>query len=138
MMYCLDASIAVKWFFDSEPMADKSLKVLERIVKNPTDFVVPDLFFIEFSAVMDKKTNHDFSYSKKALKQIYEFGLSCAPSGEDALFSSLQLAKKYKLTLYDSIYLATAMNFKAVWLTADVKATKKLSSSLYMELSKFS
>ena len=65
--YILDASVAVKWFFPSEEDHEKSLKVLDLIAEEASQFVLHDFFFIEFSAVVLRKSLFDSKFTKDAL-----------------------------------------------------------------------
>ena len=63
--------------------------------------------------------------------------LKTIPVGEELLFRAIDIAAEYNLSVYDGIYIATARFLKSKWLTADLKATKKVPSDLTVTLKDF-
>jgi predicted nucleic acid-binding protein len=127
MRYVVDASVAVKWFFSDEPNHDQSVKVLNSIVLDPGAYLVPDLFHFELAAVIIRKTCYDEAFARKATETVYQLGTSTITTQGTLLTDAMGLACKLKLSLYDSLYLATAVYHSAVWVTADNEAVKKVS-----------
>ena len=46
-MIVLDASVALKWFVDDEPLVEEARRVLDDIEAQPATYIVPDLFMNE-------------------------------------------------------------------------------------------
>jgi predicted nucleic acid-binding protein len=127
MRFVVDASVAVKWFFSDELSHDQSLEILNAIVLEPGAYLVPDLFHIELAAVIVRKTAFDEAFARKATETIYQLGISTIPTHGTLLTEAIRLACSFKLSLYDSLYLATAVFHQAIWLTADNEAVKRVS-----------
>ena len=135
-MWVIDASVAIKWFFEEEDGSLLAYRVLGLLVQKPDLFMVPTLFFIEFAAVALKKSK-DVNASSLALDRLYRLGLHAVPEGEKLLAKALQLSHKFELSLYDGLYLAVASLMKAHWLTADERAVRRLPPSLALSLRNF-
>ncbi len=132
-MWVVDASVAVKWFFEHEEGTLQAESVLDSIVQASDHFFVPDLFFTEFSAVMMKKSK-DKNFSISALQKVQQLGLKSIPSGREILEKAIILAGDEKLSVYDGVYVATAILLGAVWITADKKASKGLKKNIALDL----
>jgi predicted nucleic acid-binding protein len=125
-MFVLDASIAVKWFFDSELEHEAAINVLTAVTSTPDLFVAPELFLIELSAVLLKKTDYDSSSSLKATNLVSSLGIRLLPNLGESLQRSISLSEQLRLSLYDSIYLNLAIALNGKWITADKKAIAHL------------
>lgn len=125
----LDASIAVKWFFNDEPLVVEAKSVLADLVEKPKRFMVPVLFFIEVSAVLIKKTKWDSKFTRKALTHIYDLGIVAIPFGKKLHDEAIGIVHDYKISFYDAIYVSTAKAFNGKWLTADVKAVAQIPAT---------
>jgi len=125
-MWVLDASIAVKWFFKDEIEFEKANLVLNNLIEDPDTFMVPELFYLELSAVLIRKANFDADFVNSSMESIYELGIPTVPAGQELLQKAIALACRFKISLYDSIYAALAESVNGKWLTADKKACHKL------------
>lgn len=132
--YILDASVAVKWFFPSEEDHEKSLKVLDLIAEEASQFVLHDFFFIEFSAVVLRKSLFDSKFTKDALQTLEALAIITIPLDRKIQHEAIILAAKYKLMLYDALYLAITKMINGRWLTADQKAVRNLGKKDYLLL----
>lgn len=132
--FVLDASIAVKWFFNDEPLAVDAKNVLADLIEKPKNFIVPMLFFIEVSAVLIKKTKWDSKFTERALTHIYDLGIVTIPFGKTLHDEAISIAHDYKISFYDAIYVSTAKAFNGRWLTADIKATTQIPATHTMLL----
>lgn len=123
----IDASVAAKWFLPEERDRNQAISVLEKIKHNPSAYAIPDLFYCEMLHVLCKI----FSDSREIieyLSTLQDLGMSVLHTGRKTLALAASLAKKHGLSGYDSIYAANAKLTQGLWLTADKKAHKKISS----------
>jgi len=101
-MIIIDASIAVKWFVE-EQGRDRAEAILNQIKGRPTDFAVPEFFYIEMMSVLSRLLE-----SKTQLDQTtqdrFDLGLVQIRVGAKLLTAAGQIAMAYKLSGYDSIY----------------------------------
>lgn len=137
-MYILDASIAVKWFFEDEAHSEQATKALHHLVEHPDSYFVPELFYLEVAAVLVKKSGGNAKFSSLALEKLYALGIRTIPFGTEAILKSVNLACKLGLSVYDGIYIISAELMGSRWLTSDEKAVRKLPKSRYLLLSQAS
>lgn len=123
-MIVLDASVAVKWFVDSEPLAGEARAVLSDIEGAPGAFLVPELFMTELMAVLVRIG--DGPRVHEALRLVEELGLTRIGNGRELLRSAATFACDWGLSGYDATYLALASLTGSRWLTADARAAKKV------------
>lgn len=136
-MWVLDASVAVKWFFRDEPLRKEADLVLDAVVRRPDDFLVPDMFYIETTAVINRKSKRDENFCKSALDSLYELGIPSVPVGREIMEMAVEAACARNLTVYDAIYVALAKTSAARWLSADEQAIARLDSSQACKLASF-
>ncbi len=129
-MWILDSSVAVKWFFTDEPLFKEANEVLDVLKVKPDSFLVPDLFYMEFCSALLKKTSRDAKFVEEALSALYELGIPAVPIGEKLLKEAIKISNEFALSIYDSIYVSTAKEAHAKWLSSDMQAIKKLMPDL--------
>ena len=125
MIWVVDASVALRWFIEGEehPHADA---VLERMLREPRSFAVPELFLFETFAVLCR--HHP------APRDAYEGGLlAVVNNGVFRQPMSLELARlaagfvALGLAGYDATYAALARSLDGQWLTFDGKAHRRIA-----------
>lgn len=126
MIQIIDASVAIKWFVDNEPRRDRAVAVLHQIRDFPGDFAVPELFFNEMLSVLCRILDDPKEISGY-LDALQNLGLARLGNGRETLFEAAELAKKFRLSGYDAVYLANAKLVRGVWITADEAAHRKIS-----------
>jgi predicted nucleic acid-binding protein len=122
----LDASVALKWFAPDEPLATEALDVLEEVQRVPHEFLIPDIFMAECLAVLCRMHGASTEQVQAALTLLESLGMSRIPVGHELLQLAAQLALESKLSGYDAIYVALASLSKAIWLTADERAARRV------------
>jgi predicted nucleic acid-binding protein len=132
-MFVIDTSVAVKWFVQHEKKKEQADQILSQIEKNPNYFIVPELFFNEMLAVFCKLSK-DPAVITNNMELLSHIGIQRIGNGRDLISEAADLACRFSLTGYDAIFAATAKLLNAVWITADEKAYKKISSQKYVEL----
>jgi predicted nucleic acid-binding protein len=122
----LDASVALKWFVDGEPLAEEARRVLDEIERDPRPYMVPELFMNEMLAVLSRLPGASAAKVQEALSLIESLGIARAGNGHELLTVAADLVEQMGLSGYDAIYAALASLTDGVWLTADAKAAHKL------------
>lgn len=121
----LDCSAALAWLLPDE-VTKESLGLLQYIRENGA--VVPSLWSLEVanSLLMSlKKKRIDDDYRHKAVKFIDDLPIRIDEyTTEYALTKTLELAEKYKLTVYDATYLELALRLKYPLATKDQELIK--------------
>ena len=120
MTWVVDASVAVRWFLKEE--ANKNAdEVLRRIVEQPDEFAVPELFTFEVYAVLQRLHPNGLQVYKQGVIPLLQAGIFRQPMTENLAIKANQFVKK-GLTVYDACYAALAKDIKGLWLTFDEKA----------------
>ena len=127
--YVLDASVAAKWFIRlNEGLANEALQLLEDYKRGEVDFLVPDLFFAEFANVMWKAEvlgRCDATTAGSAIREVISSGFPAYPSSL-LVERAIQLARTYRRNIYDSIYVALAVETNSEVVTADERLANSL------------
>jgi predicted nucleic acid-binding protein len=124
----LDASVAIKWFVPQEVGRPEALRILDEIRDTPGRFAVPELFFNEMLAVLARLVGADDESLRLYLDALQDLGFERIGNGRDLLARAAELACGYGLTGYDATYAAGAQLTGGMWLTADLRAHKKIQS----------
>jgi len=112
----IDASVAVKWFLP-EPHAEAA----RRVLSGRREFLAPDLIWAEVGNVLWKKSARAEISSEVAcaiLRDFRRFPLQTYTAGT-LLDPAWDLAVRFRISVYDSLYLALAVNRDCKLLTAD-------------------
>ncbi len=120
MNLVVDASVAAKWIF-READADKAMALQWQFERGRLELLAPDILPAEIANVIWKKVlRQDLDsldahahYSK--FKRVCPFLVSISSLAEAALSVSL----RYRRTVYDSLYIALAIERGCEMLTAD-------------------
>ena len=128
-MIVLDASVALKWFVDDEPLVDEARTVLDDIERQPAEYLVPELFMNELLAVLLRLPDATAEQVREALTLVETLGIARVGNGHDLLQLAVAMACDWRLSGYDAVYVALADLADGVWLTADARAAGKVSRS---------
>ena len=130
----LDASVAIKWAMPSarEPLTNESVQLLKRYADAEVEFLVPDVFWAEVGNVLWKGTR------QRRWRQAEAEAVAADMRARDfATVSSLSLmpealriAFAYDRSIYDSLYVALAVQSKAELITADERLANALAAHL--------
>jgi len=130
----IDASVAAKWFLPArgETLTDEALELLDRYAKGEVRFVVPDLFWAEFGNILWKATRLGRLTEAAADSAIGAMRDRRLPtvSSKSLLAQAFTLATAFDRTVYDSLYVALAVEGKAQLVTADEKLANALAAHL--------
>jgi predicted nucleic acid-binding protein len=121
-----DASVAAKWFL-AEPDAAAALRLLDGRHR----LAAPDLIHAEFGNIVWKLHARGVLDTKEASDMIEHF-LSMPLEIHDSTYllaPALQIAIATKRTVYDSLYLALAVELGATVVTADERWVNALETS---------
>jgi predicted nucleic acid-binding protein len=128
MLRILDASVAIKWFVPHEAGAAEAATILDQVRAAPGEFAVPELFFNEMLAVLVRLLGTDAEAVKLSLETLQGLGFERIGNGGELLARAAELAFEYGLSGYDAVYAACAQLTGACWLTADLRAHRKVEA----------
>ena len=125
MITVVDASVALKWFVADEPLVDEAARVLDEIERDPSPYLVPELFMNELLAVLCRLPGRPAKV-QEAMALVEALGLTRVGNGHDLLARAADLAGRWRLSGYDAVYVALAASCDGVWLTADARAARRV------------
>ena len=127
----LDASVAAKWFLgaNAEPLVEEAVSILERYARGELRLTVPDLFFAEVGNVLWKAVRSGRFSKSLAKSSISDLIARAIPwvASANLLESAFEIATQFNRSLYDSLYLALAVELKAQFVTADERLVNALT-----------
>jgi len=130
----VDASVALKWFVAGEPLADEAARVLDEIERDPSPYLVPELFMNELLAVLCRLPDSRPAKVQEAIALVEALGMTRVGNGHDLLALAADFAGRWKLSGYEAVYVALAASCDGVWLTADARAARRIARSRLVRL----
>ena len=133
-LFVPDASVAVKWLLPArpEPLHPEAESWLRRYVKDEVAFVVPDLFWAELANILWKWIRQgriERIVAQEGLRRLEALQIRTVPSLA-LLDLALELSVRYQRSVYDSLYVALALQATAQVITADEKLANALAAHL--------
>jgi predicted nucleic acid-binding protein len=130
----VDASVAVKWFLpaSAEPLADRAVALLDQFDRKEIQFVVPDLFHVEIASAIWKAVRVgrvSRTFGDQALVLLTQREFATVPSLK-LLDEAFLIAADYGRTVYDSLYVALAIQTESQLITADERLANSLAARL--------
>jgi predicted nucleic acid-binding protein len=128
----VDASVATKWFLpeSGEALAEQALAWLDKYDNKEVRFVVPDLFYVEIASAIWKAVRVgriSRAFGDEALALLIRREIATVAS-IDLLDSAYQIATTHQRTVYDSLYVALAVQTKTQLITADERLANALAA----------
>ena len=126
MKFVIDASVAARWYILEESDANAE-EVLQRVVREPELFAVPELFFFEVLAVLGRMHPNPLETYQDAFLPVVESGIFRHPMTSALAARSLRFLAR-GLTGYDACYAGLAAELGARWITFDRRAHQLIAS----------
>jgi predicted nucleic acid-binding protein len=128
----VDASVAAKWFLleSGEALADRALALLNKYDKKEVQFVVPDLFYVEIASAICKAVRAGrvpAAFGDQALALLTQREFATVPSLK-LLDKAFEIATAFERTVYDSLYVALAVQTNSQLITADERLANSLAA----------
>lgn len=128
----VDASVAVKWCLPSvrQELAAEAEELLASSRREEVRFLVPDLFWIELANALWKALRRNeisSSHAASAMSFMRDLGIATLHS-MDIVPLALDLATIRGRTVYDSVYVALAMQSQSNLITADERIADALAA----------
>jgi predicted nucleic acid-binding protein len=132
--FVLDASVAAKWCLPpaGEMLREEAFRLLDRYAEGEVHFIVPDLFWAEVANLLWKSVRRERctnKHAQAALALLQERRFPTAPS-LSLLELAFGIAGAFGQTVYDSLYVALAVDAKAQFVTADERLAGALAAHL--------
>jgi predicted nucleic acid-binding protein len=116
----VDASVALKWYFD-EPGAEVADRLLTEHARGERELLAPDLIVAEVGNVLWKRIRRgecDLAAARSVLS-LWEGERPTLVASSLLLEHALALASELDHPVYDCLYLAAAQVFEASFATGD-------------------
>ena len=130
--WVVDASVALKWCLPAhtEMFVPQAVDLLASYRRGDVQFLVPDLFWLELANALWKavwKETIDHPGAGTAYAKVTDLEIPTIPSYE-LVPKALHLAVTHRRTVYDSLYVALAMQSRSVLITADERLANALAA----------
>jgi len=130
--YVVDASVGAKWCLPSvnEDFVSEAENLLDDFKLNDVRLIVPDLFWVEISNALWKSVRRRQLAVDDAITRIsllQETGITTIAT-EALLPEALRIASAYERTVYDSVYVALALESSMEMVTADERLANVLAA----------
>jgi predicted nucleic acid-binding protein len=130
--WVVDASVAAKWCLppEDEPCQLQAIALVTGFGRGDVRLLVPDLFWAELANVMAKSVRRrriSSDQAKAGLSAVQRLQIPAVPSA-NLLASGLEIALKHGRSLYDSLYVALAVQASAQLITADERLANALAA----------
>jgi predicted nucleic acid-binding protein len=116
----VDASVAVKWLIP-EPGRAAAVELLDAWLARKVELIAPSLMMTEVANTLSKRCRQNFMDPATA-QQLFDVFESNAPAlmeSPNQLRLALTLSLRHRISLWDSVYLALAIERTADLITAD-------------------
>ena len=128
----VDASVATKWFLpeNGEALVSQALELLDAYEKQEARFVVPDLFYVEIASAIWKAARIGRiprAFGDQALVLLTQREFPTVPSLK-LLDHAFQIATDHGRSVYDSLYVALAVQTNSQLITADERLANSLAA----------
>ena len=124
--FVTDASVVLKWFSNTgESDLEKAFELREHFLRRKIDIYAPELLIYEIANVLRYKNVLHEKLIHKAISTIYGMDI-ILPVNLQIIRTAVTLARKYSITVYDSIYLSFAQIAGCQLVTADKKLYQKI------------
>ena len=123
-LYVPDASVILKWIFDSPKEADReaALALLEDWTKGQCDLLLPSLWIYEVGNIVGRNIPEKaFDF----LEMLIEYRIEESPVTAKIAGRTLAIMDQCGVTFYDAVYHAVALERRGTLLTADASYLKK-------------
>jgi predicted nucleic acid-binding protein len=133
-VFVADASVAAKWVLPGadEPLSAEALRLLRRWTDGEIQLIVPDFFWMELANILWKMVRRGRCTrrtAEAALATLRAYKIPAFPALA-LLDSALDKAVIYGRSVYDSLYVALAVESNAQLVTADEKLANALVAHL--------
>jgi predicted nucleic acid-binding protein len=137
VLLVLDTSIVLKWYKEEE-YTEIALKIKKDFVEGLNEIIVPDLVLYEMANVLRFTDGFNERLIKKSLESFIDLGIDIVIPTIEMISLATKLSYKYKITVYDAIFIALSKIINGIFVTADKKLYEKVKELKFVKfISKF-
>jgi predicted nucleic acid-binding protein len=122
----VDASVVLKWLLAET--SERSHAILEDHLNGSDRLVAPELLYYEVGNVLVTKVRLDAKAVSELFGYFLDLHIESYSLGAEEYRASIDLAHKYKLTVYDAAYLALALTINVKLVTADKRLATRAAA----------
>ena len=129
--YVLDASVVLKWFFTLESEALIAAQVRSDVALKKIKAYIPPYTLIEVLNVLSKKSPYRGATTyawDEVRKLVFKSRIKTKRLRDKDLVRAFQIVSVHGITFYDALHLALAERLKAGFVTADYRASARLTT----------
>ena len=124
--YVLDTSVAVKWFADEGgPEQAKAVQLFEAFEQGQCKLRAPQLLFFEIANALIYSYKLSSSTVVDSLDSLQRLNIEMELLNWSTLAKAVEIASACQATIYDSYFLALALETDSVLITADEAFLRK-------------
>lgn len=131
-LFVLDVSVAVKWALPTagERLTTEALQLLDRFGKAEVELIVPDIFWVELGNALWKAARIGRCAPQDAVESMSAMRTRGLPTlaSYGLLEQALSIALTFDRTVYDSVYVALAVQTQCQLITADERLASALAA----------
>jgi predicted nucleic acid-binding protein len=125
----LDTSVVLKWFREKgEADVAEARKLREAFLRRRCALGAPDLLLLEIANALTAGHRASPTEVSETIKAILEIGLQLFELRFQTLVKAIELASTYGVTVYDSCFLAVAIESGGFLVTADEAFLRKVKA----------
>ena len=125
----LDTSVVLKWFRDKgEADVAAARKLREAFLSRRCTLGAPDLLLIQVANALTAGHRASPTEVEETIKTILEIGLQLYELRFPALVKAIEMASAYGLAVYDTYFLAVAIESGGLLVTADEAFLRKVKT----------
>jgi len=125
----LDTSVVLEWFREKgEADVAEARKLREAFLRRRCALGAPDLLLIEIANALTAGHRASPAEVSETIKTILEIGLQLFELQFQTLVKAIELASTYGVTVYDSCFLAVAIESGGLLVTADEAFLRKVKA----------
>ena len=121
-----DTSVIIKWYRQSEVLADQALALRHGYLDGQIALVVPSLLAYELANVLRFKSDLATEDVQAAVESLYDIGLEWILPSSAVVCRAVEIARSCGTTVYDATFVALAESLDATFVTADRRLVLQL------------
>ena len=126
-MTVVDASVVLKWLL-AEPSAEAEA-LLQKHLDGSDPLVAPELLYYEIGNVLVTKTKLTAQETSDLFGYFVDLQIEAYSLGADEYKTAIDLAYRYKLSVYDAAYLGLALALDSRLITADRRLASRAAAT---------
>ncbi|MCX5866081.1 MAG: type II toxin-antitoxin system VapC family toxin [Proteobacteria bacterium] len=130
--FVVDASVGFKWFLPegSEPLVREAQGLMDELFQGKMIVHVPQLFFYEIHNIfLFSQTRIAHQALAQGIRELHALPLKVHSPDASSGLNALDLAGRFRISIYDATYLVLARELNTICFTADIKLFRKARES---------